>query len=48
MISMTREEIHAISNLCNDIVLWCKKVYNYYFEEDCKCDCCIKAKNKKD
>ena len=48
MISMTNDEIEQIGNLCNDIVLWCKKVYNYYFADECKCDCCLKAKNKKD
>ena len=48
MISMTNDEAEQIGNLCNDIVLWCKKVYNYYFGDECKCDCCLKAKNKKD
>ncbi len=48
MITMTREEVHSICNLCNDIVLWCKKAYNYYVLKQCQCDCCIKSYNKKD
>ncbi len=48
MYSMTSEEIHAIGNVCNDLINWCKKVYNYYFGKECECECCLKAKNKKD
>ena len=42
---MTSIEIHSINNLCNDIINYSKKLYNYYFTKECMCECCIKAKN---
>ena len=39
-------ETRHLKTACEWMLDYAKRLYNYYFEKECKCNCCIKAKKK--